>query len=509
MQGGDFQVDGYDIEGLLGTGPAGEVWLARELSSGEQVALKRVQPRSASAHEEARRLVDAVQSLNHPGVVPVREMLPYEDQLVFVLDYAAGGSLGQLLLARGTLDPGEVVTVGTAMADALAALHSRGLVHGDVTPDNVLLSDDGTPRLSDVGLLRLLNLDDQVEHGFQDPDPRGRTTPAGDVFSLAAVCYAALTGNPPGPSHRPLHQVAPGVPATLAHVIEAGLLPQPGQRMSVTQIAGQLAAACPAAPVRFPGGTTIAPSGRSHAGGPGVATRSPAVSPPRGPVGSWQATPDPRQSSRGGRTPTALPGMSGPGEPEREPDDGSAPRRRAVLALLVVVPVLLAGVGVAGFLGWQALAGPGSDPDPTTSPTSTKQPETPAATDAERRWTRVLTTLDQRRSRAWRRLDEKLLTTVYVEGSDALAEERDLMRLHKRQGVTSVVGLRTPILSLDVVSNDPERVVVDVVSQLQPYELKIDGQLYPHRGGSPKQFRMTLVPDGRGGWLIAQSRELR
>jgi len=83
------------------------------------------------------------------------------------------------------------------------------------------------------------------------------------------------------------------------------------------------------------------------------------------------------------------------------------------------------------------------------------------------------------------------------------------MRLHKRQGVTSVVGLRTPILSLDVVSNDPERVVVDVVSQLQPYELKIDGQLYPHRGGSPKQFRMTLVPDGRGGWLIAQSRELR
>ena len=102
---GDFRVDGYDIEGLLGAGPAGEVWLARELASGSHAALKRVRPRDSSAQEEAGRIVSALEPLDHPHLLRIREMLPYEREVVFVLDYAEGGSLGQLLLARPALGP--------------------------------------------------------------------------------------------------------------------------------------------------------------------------------------------------------------------------------------------------------------------------------------------------------------------------------------------------------------------------------------------------------------------
>ena len=126
---GDFRVEGYDIEGLLGAGPAGEVWLAREESSGAQVALKRLRPRDAAAHDEARRIVALLESLRHPHLLPIREMLSLGDELVFVLDYAEGGSLAQLVLVRGQLDPGEVVGMATAVASALSAVHAEGMVH--------------------------------------------------------------------------------------------------------------------------------------------------------------------------------------------------------------------------------------------------------------------------------------------------------------------------------------------------------------------------------------------
>jgi hypothetical protein len=185
-----------------------------------------------------------------------------------------------------------------------------------------------------------------------------------------------------------------------------------------------------------------------------------------------------------------------------------------LIAALVGVPVALAGVAALGVLGWQALAGP--DPSPTGSPPATSSsptaespgPSSSPRNAAEARWTKVLTGLDERRAEAWRALDQDALATVYKPGSEALREELATMRQHASKGVTSVEGLSTPILSLEVVSEAEDRVVVEAVSLLQPYSLELDGQLYPHEGGQPKRFRMTLEPDGSGGWLIAGSREI-
>ncbi|MET9020355.1 serine/threonine-protein kinase [Actinopolymorpha sp. NPDC004070] len=582
---GDFRVDGYDIEGLLGAGPAGEVWLARERSSGAQAALKRVRPRGTDALEDAGRIVSALESLDHPHVLRIREMLPYEREVVFVLDYAEGGSLGQLLLARPTLDPGEVVTVATAMASALEAVHRRGMVHGDVTPENVLFTADARPLLADAGLLRLVDGGEAGTVGYSDPAGHDGSppTPAGDVYGLAAVCYTALTGTTPEPGlgRRPLHQVAPGVPPALAHVVEAGLQAQPAQRPAMTQFGAQLAAACPSTSVRFPSGfgaedsspfgPNLGPgTGRTDVGadsgadfgadfgiggGPATGRASgtsggsrPAGEPAAG-RGGWDPTrgsaarpradaPAPdfpsvhgdsgtvagdaghatgfedsteqeptgrswrlRRSSRSGRATPVDSGEAGKGADDREDAEDTEGSGRRRLLMLVGIPLLLVVVAVSGVLGWRAVREPGPDPTPTST-VAAMSPE-------EARWAKVLDGLDVRRARAWKEWNRALLAQVYTPGSPPLKDDLDRMRDYERRGgVTSVDGLRTPIRSLHVVSQSADRVVVDTESQLQPYRMRVDGNYYPHDGGPPKRFRITLERSGSGGWLIAASRQL-
>src|SRR5690606_24060246 len=141
---GDFRVEGYDIEGLLGAGASGELWLARDRSSGEQVALRRFRPRDGEAKREARRIVSLLDGISHPGLLRVRELVQLgEEHFVLVLGYASGGTLDDLLRVRGTLDPGEVVTIVKVIADALATVHQCGLVHGDVTPESIVFSAAG------------------------------------------------------------------------------------------------------------------------------------------------------------------------------------------------------------------------------------------------------------------------------------------------------------------------------------------------------------------------------
>jgi serine/threonine protein kinase len=317
----DFDVDGYEIEGLLGAGRGGQTWLARDESTGAHVALHRMRLRDHDAAEEARRLVERLSTLNHPHIRAVRELLPGDEELVLVLEHVDGGTLGQLLLVRGTLDPGEVVTVGAAVASALAAAHERGLVHGDLSPDHILLTPDGTPMVSGLALGGLAApADDEEPNPYVDPAEaqESEPTPAGDVYSLAAICYMALTGLVPRPEgHRPVHQVAPGVPPGLAHAVEAGLQRAWDMRPHMAQFGTLLEASCRRTPIRLPDAQPdldeapfygpepdSAPETEARSGGSGLPAQGPApygppssVSPPvtrpeaRGPVSAHGGPP--------------------------------------------------------------------------------------------------------------------------------------------------------------------------------------------------------------------------
>ena len=252
------QVPGYTTDRLLGFGGAGEVWSATDDMTGARVALKILSLAPESA-QRALRETTLLRRIEHPHVVRLRTVVQTdENSVVFVLDHAPGGSLAALVGARGALDPGEVVTILSPLAGALADLHARGVVHADVTPANVLFAEHGRPLLSDLGIASLIGLDDGDRHGtpgYVDPAvvAGARPAPSTDVFGLCATGWFALTGRAPQPAgtRPPLIPVAPHTPADLAALIERGLDSSPHRRPGAAQLAVRFFDAAPAAPVRL------------------------------------------------------------------------------------------------------------------------------------------------------------------------------------------------------------------------------------------------------------------
>lgn len=268
-------VGGYQLEAEIGAGSSGTVWKAfRQGPIVHPVALKRLRAASGAVDvQRMRREASVLAELDHPHIVRVIEILEDGEGVAVAMQYAPGGSLETLLEERGTLDPGEVVAVAAPLANALASAHRHGTVHGDVKPANVLFTSDGEPLLSDFGSVRTLGqmtsesfastpeyvAPELVEGAF--PDPRA------DVYSLAVVCYHALTGTPPYTGDSPLAIVRaadmgsfqpltgrPDIPPALAQVIERGMARDPGWRFESAEAFGQaLRSAVPPDQVRLPG----------------------------------------------------------------------------------------------------------------------------------------------------------------------------------------------------------------------------------------------------------------
>src|SRR5207249_3755703 len=223
-------VPGYAAEQLVGFGASGEVWRGRSLRTGDVVALKRLRPDAHPAADDAdapdlRREAAFLAALAHPHLLHVHEVVK-GPQTVLVLDYAAGGSLATLLHRRGRLRPGQVVTVLAPLATALAYAHGEGLVHGDVTPGNVLFAGDGRPLLADLGVARVVGEQQDPRSTPEYVDPAvavgAAPGPASDVFMLAAVALHALTGAPPWPGSTPeesLASAARGQPPDLGQLV--------------------------------------------------------------------------------------------------------------------------------------------------------------------------------------------------------------------------------------------------------------------------------------------------
>jgi len=273
-----WALPGYDVQELIGYGATGEVWRAVEVASGDAVALKRLRPDAcATAVDALRREVVVLRTLDTPYVVRLREVLGEGAETVLVLDLAAGGSLAALLVRRGRLDPGEVVTVAGPLASALAAAHAAGLVHGDVTPANVLFTADGMPLLSDLGVARVAGDARPVDGTAEYVDPAvaagGLPDAAADVWALAAICHHLLAGTPPhdGPSvgdvldaavsgsRAPLGLLAPTAPRALVSAIEQALQADPAQRPDAAAFAALVRRSHAAAPVRLTGPAAAAP----------------------------------------------------------------------------------------------------------------------------------------------------------------------------------------------------------------------------------------------------------
>lgn len=232
---GHLQVPGFTVGRRLGDASSPN-WLAVHDASGAEVTLRVVSGRAMAIRTRLLAAIDVLRELDHPHVLRYQDMIDRPDDIVIVLEAADGGSLSDLIRARGTLPPGELVTACAPIAEGLAEMHQHGIVHGAVTADDIVFAADGRPMLAGAGLGVLGVWPHPGAVGLAPETVVGAPAePPADVYSLAYAAYVALSGYQP---QAPLN--VPGLPASVLGVLSRCLLPTPGHRPDVGVLASAI-----------------------------------------------------------------------------------------------------------------------------------------------------------------------------------------------------------------------------------------------------------------------------
>ncbi|MGD8866426.1 MAG: protein kinase [Gemmatimonadales bacterium] len=202
------EVGPFRIVREIGRGGMGVVYLAEDTRLGRQVALKALPPYLGVGEEAKRRFVAearAVSALDHPNIATLFEADETEEgQLYMVFAFYEGETL-EARIGRGPLPVEEAVEIGTRIAEGLAAAHRSGIIHRDVKPSNVLLTESGEVKLLDFGVAKVAGEEltgEGVQLGtvaYMSPEQAsgGVVDPRTDLWSLGVVLYEMLTGQRP------------------------------------------------------------------------------------------------------------------------------------------------------------------------------------------------------------------------------------------------------------------------------------------------------------------------
>ncbi|SEB26685.1 serine/threonine protein kinase [Mycobacterium sp. 283mftsu] len=356
---------GFTVVRKLGAGGMGEVYLVQHPRLPRTDALK-VLPASLSADAEYRRRfereADAAATLWHQHIVGVHDRGEYDGRLWISMDYVDGSDAGNVLRTQcpGGMPRDQVIAIVTAIADALDHAHSRGLLHRDVKPANILLSGRGPGRgrvmLADFGIARRVDDFDGLTStnmtlgtpNYAAPEQLlgealdGRT----DQYALAATAFQLLTGQPPGGDSTPVvlisQRVSGVVPrladvrpdlADLDPVLAIAMARRPADRF---RSCGDFAAALAR------GAAATLPPVAAAPAVPGVPTV--AAAPPPAPMGLVRQA-DPSPKARSGMSPTAW----------------------ALIGVGILLVVALVFVGVVLMRGHDARSGPTTSAEATTT----------------------------------------------------------------------------------------------------------------------------------------------
>ncbi|MFE6255908.1 serine/threonine-protein kinase [Agromyces sp. NPDC057865] len=264
---GTLVAERYRLVKLLGTGGMGIVWEAWDVRLERAVALKmlRTQPYLSPEEREmatnrAMREARITAGLHHPHAVTVFDVVEHEGEPCIVMQLIHSTPSSVLLREHGTFTPGQTARMGAQVASALAAAHRLRIVHRDVKPGNILITEDGSAMISDFGISHALGDATITATGMMHGTPaylapevaRGRPSGfASDVYSLGSTLYAMLEGAPPfGVDDNAialLHRVARGSFTTpkragvLAPLLREMLTADPKKRPDMPSVAERLA----------------------------------------------------------------------------------------------------------------------------------------------------------------------------------------------------------------------------------------------------------------------------
>lgn len=246
----------YRIQAKVGEGGMAVVYRAMDVVLRRVVAIKVLRSQYASDPEfvdRFRREAQAAASLSHPNVVNIFDVGQDDDVHYIVLEYVQGHNLKQIVRQKGPLSPRRAAQIARSVARALEAAHARGLVHRDIKPHNILITQEGRVKVADFGLARAASAATLTEtgtvigsvHYFSPEQARGQAVgPASDIYSLGVVLYEMLTGDVPFRGDSPiavalkhLQEDPPppgrrndGIPAWLEQVVLRSLAKNPGER---------------------------------------------------------------------------------------------------------------------------------------------------------------------------------------------------------------------------------------------------------------------------------------
>src|SRR5215211_6439624 len=332
----------YELRGQVGSGGMGRVYLAHNEVLDREVALKLLKSRYAANEElveRFRREAKSAASLSHPHIVPVFDWGETGNGTYYIaMEYLSGGTLKDHILQRGALSPQIATEVALQIAKALGAAHKRGVIHRDIKPRNILVSDSGHVKVADFGIARAAEATTISHAGdilgsakYMSPeqaagDPVG---PASDLYSLGVVLYETLTGRVPFEVETP-----PDVP------IRHALVPPPHPRKLDSEVPEDLDAITMRLLATKPedrygsAGEVIQELGRLRFGVPST----------------------PRSSTNGTTTETVL---SVPKASTSSPPSSPQPAslRRKVLPTLTILALLLTLLAVVGGPLWRNSGG--------------------------------------------------------------------------------------------------------------------------------------------------------
>jgi eukaryotic-like serine/threonine-protein kinase len=307
----------YRLVELLATGGMGEVWAAEDRVLGRPVAVKLLGGALAGdgqAAERLRREARAAARLGHPGIARVLDLGAQHGRPYLVMELLQGESLAARLARAGPLTPADAAAVVADVADALEAAHRAGVVHRDVKPGNVFLTDAGEVKVLDFGIASAAGEAALTTGGllgtaaYLAPERvlGERATPAADVYALGVLLYELLAGRRPFEADSefelamahvnarpvPLAEVAPSAPPSLVAACGTAMAKDPADRVpSAAAFADLLRTpASPAAGVRPASDPPTIPLPASGPRPtptsplPATGTRPPSVGPPQ-PVG--------------------------------------------------------------------------------------------------------------------------------------------------------------------------------------------------------------------------------
>ncbi|MFJ4028396.1 serine/threonine-protein kinase [Paenarthrobacter sp. NPDC089989] len=566
-------MSGYTPERILGRGGSASVWLATRDADGARFAIKMVKNAEApdgltnpqgAAHPILRE-ANILALARHEHLLRFHDVVPAEmegqNAWGLVMEYAAGGSLANLVRGRRSLTVGEAVTVLTPLARALAFLHGQGIVHGDISPGNVLFTAHGKPLVADLGMAGLLGelqvAKDVGTPGFIDGDSApsagdaGRKAEedagldfAGDVFALAALGWYCLAGVAPEParSRPPLSLLVPDVPKGVVGALEAGLDPDPHARPNAKEFGSAIYRSAAPEPVDLVGSVheSVIPE---------LLTRRPdsAHSTKRRtfrrffnvPPTSWsKRTPTssatrrtkarlmfsrllplpssrPATPYRKARGPGARRANRSPSNVESSRSNYRSGRRRRTRTPARSTALVLGGclVGLLAWIAWTGTGYPSQPGEPTRSAVPQLDDRRGSRTDILPATAQALGSSDPAvavpalsavRDQALAEGRRELLGLVNAPGSPAEEADLALARQLEPQGIR-FVGLRTVLTGAAVDTSQADHAVVSLAAVLSGYEEQdAQGKVIRWQPpGQPQQLRLVLSKvDGQ--WRISE-----